>query len=149
MIREMKESDLAAVARLEKECFTSCWSEEQYRAELSENAFSHLYVLVEGEELIGYLVYWITFETAQLCKLAVAPAHRRKGHATALMEQMMHTAGQAQCEFITLEVRVSNRSAIALYERFGFTRAGLRKGYYQDNGEDAYVYACAIGGSIQ
>ena len=96
MIREMKESDLAAVARLEKECFTSCWSEEQYRAELSENAFSHLYVLVEGEELIGYLVYWITFETAQLCKLAVAPAHRRKGHATALMEQMMHAAGQAR-----------------------------------------------------
>ena len=61
----------------------------------------------------------------------------------------MSDATKEGCAFITLEVRVSNRSAIALYERFGFTRAGLRKGYYQDNGEDAYVYACAIGGSIQ
>lgn len=149
MIREMQESDLAAVARLEKVCFTSCWSEEQYRAELNENAFSHLCVLQEGETLIGYLVYWITFETAQLCKLAVAPAQRRRGYAGALMKWMMRAAEQAQCEFVTLEVRVSNYPAIALYERFGFVRVGLRKGYYQDNGEDAYVYACSMGGSIE
>lgn len=146
MITAIQKQDLCAIAQLEQTCFTSCWSEEQFRYELEENPFSHLYKAETNGKIVGYLVYWITFETAQLCKIAIAPNYRRQGIAQALMKQLIDAAREAQCEFITLEVRVSNQAAIALYERFGFERVGIRKSYYQDNGEDAYVYACTIGG---
>lgn len=149
MIHLMQESDLPAVAELEQACFSSCWSEAQFRYELKENEFSHLYVAKAGERLIGYFVYWITFETAQLCKIAVAKSYRRQGIAHAMMEQLLRDAVNNQCAFVTLEVRVSNLAAIALYERFDFVRVGMRKAYYQDNGEDAYVYARAMGGKIE
>lgn len=146
MITAIQKQDLCVIAQLEQMCFTSCWSEEQFRYELEENPFSHLYKVEINGKIVGYLVYWITFETAQLCKIAIAPNYRRQGIAQALMKQLIGAAREAQCEFITLEVRVSNQAAIALYERFGFERVGTRKSYYQDNGEDAYVYACTIGG---
>lgn len=149
MIQAMQVSDLFEVACLEQACFASCWSEEQFRYELEENPFSHLYVMRLEGKIVGYIVYWITFETAQLCKIAVAEAHRRQGIAQSLMKLLQDASMRAQCEFITLEVRVSNYAAIALYERFGFERVGIRKAYYQDNGEDAYVYACSIGGITQ
>ena len=68
------------------------------------------------------------------------------GVAASLMKLMMEDAEKQQCEFVTLEVRVSNAAAISLYESFGFIQAGIRKAYYQDNGEDAYIYACSLGG---
>lgn len=149
MISLLQTEDLKEVACLEEECFTSCWSEEQFRYELEGNAFSHAYVVKEEGKILAYMIYWITFETAQLCKIAVAPQHRKKGIAAVLMHQLLTDAKQAQCEFITLEVRVSNQPAIALYKKFGFEQVGIRKSYYQDNGEDAYVYACSIGGIVE
>ena len=146
MIRLMREEDLADVIKLEQDSFTSCWNEEAFRYELHENPFSHAFVAEKDGKIIGYIVYWITFETAQLCKIAVSLSQRRMGVAASLMKLMMDDAEKQQCEFVTLEVRVSNAAAISLYESFGFIQAGIRKAYYQDNGEDAYIYACSLGG---
>ena len=70
--------------------------------------------------------------------VAVAPERRRTGIASRLIDQLFEEAGRRQLPF-TLEVRVSNREAIAMYERLGFRSAGVRPRYYQDNGEDALI----------
>ena len=103
-------------------------------------------VLEEDGVLIGTMIYWIVFETCQLCRIAVSPQQRRKGYGRALLRRLMEDAAAGGCEFITLEVRTSNQADIAMYEALGFVRGGCRKNYYQDNGEDAYVYARAPGG---
>ncbi len=145
MIRAMTLADLPAAEALEQRCFSSVWNEAQLRYELEENEFSHALVLEEDGVLIGTMIYWIVFETCQLCRIAVSPQQRRKGYGRALLRRLMEDAAAAGCEFITLEVRTSNQAAIAMYEAMGFVRGGCRKNYYQDNGEDAYVYARAPG----
>ncbi len=70
--------------------------------------------------------------------IAVDPDHRRQGLATALLSELVHRVGDGTAR-ITLEVRESNQGAIDLYERFGFLAAGMRRRYYQDNGEDALI----------
>jgi ribosomal-protein-alanine N-acetyltransferase len=71
--------------------------------------------------------------------VAVAPAHRRRGIATALLDRLFElTAGDGRRGY-TLEVRVSNENAIRLYERVGFKARGIRRGYYTDNREDALI----------
>ena len=146
MIRQMSMDDLQAVEALEQRCFRSSWNEEQLRYELEENAFSHALVLEEAGEIVGSMIYWTIFETCQLCRIAVSPDQRRKGYGRTLLNRLMSDAAKEGCAFITLEVRVSNQPAIAMYEAFRFVRSGSRKNYYQDNGEDAFVYACAAGG---
>lgn len=146
MIRPMRESDLKAVCALEQSCFTSRWTSEQFRYELAENLFSRAVVMEEAGRIVAYLIYWVTFESGQLCKIAVDAAFRGKGYARELMEWMLRDAKERDCAFLTLEVRVSNAAAIRLYESFGFIQAGIRRAYYADNQEDAYVYACSIGG---
>jgi ribosomal-protein-alanine N-acetyltransferase len=70
--------------------------------------------------------------------VAVDPDHRREGLASALLRELLHRIGDDQAR-VTLEVRPSNRGAIALYDAFGFRVAGARRRYYQDNGEDALI----------
>jgi ribosomal-protein-alanine N-acetyltransferase len=90
-----------------------------------------------GDELIGYLVCSRYDQVWHLMNVAVAPERRRAGVAGRLISQLVEEA-RGELPF-TLEVRVSNRPAIAMYERFGFRSAGVRPRYYHDNGEDALI----------
>jgi ribosomal-protein-alanine N-acetyltransferase len=90
------------------------------------------------DRLVGYLVCSRYDEVWHLMNVAVDPGERRKGIATVLMERLFEQADRRD-ERYTLEVRPSNAPAIAMYERFDFSRGGMRRGYYQDNKEDALI----------
>lgn len=145
MLREMKDDDLHIVVETEKQLFSSPWNAEMFAYELHENPYAKLFVW-EDKEICGYIDYWITFEKAQLANIAVHPKHQRKGIAQMMIDAMVADCEAALCENITLEVRVDNKAALALYERNGFIKAALRKGYYED-GTDAHLMVKPLGGN--
>lgn len=148
MIRKMTVEDLDKVIEIEKECFTSLYNKQQYVYELEDNPCAYLYVLEIENEIVGYIDYWITFDSCQLTKIAVAKKHRRKGYASLLMDKMVEEAIAQACEAILLEVRVSNVSAQTFYEGYAFMEINRRKGYYSDTQEDAIVMGKVIGGLV-
>lgn len=139
MIQRMEVSDLNRILELERVCFASPWSMNDFLYELSENPFGYYVVLKEQDTIIAYLGLWMDEERAQITTIGVDPAHRGKGYAKALMKHMFNVCSSKGVRIYSLEVRVSNLSAISLYKRFGFKQVGLRKAYYQDNHEDAYL----------
>jgi ribosomal-protein-alanine N-acetyltransferase len=133
--------DLPQVIAIERRAFTSPWSTAMFVLELSKPSSICLGAFVsEGREsrrLAGYLIASRYADVWHLMNVAVDPPLRRRGMASALLEEMIARMGPL--EPVTLEVRPSNRRAIALYERFGFRAAGLRPRYYRDTGEDALI----------
>lgn len=146
MIREMQDRDMEAVLAIEAQSFSSHWTHQQMVYELHENTFASLFVYEEDEIVLGYIDYWITFDTCQLASIAVSREARRKGIAKALMDEMIQAAEKKYCSVISLEVRVSNEPAKALYQRYGFVEASIRKNYYSDNHEDAILMVKGLGG---
>lgn len=135
-VRRLTYADLPEVVAIERRAFTSAWSLAMFVLELSKPSGICLAAELEGE-LSGYLICSRYDTVWHVMNVAVDPGQRRRGIATALLDGVLARVGpDAQ---LTLEVRRSNAGAIALYERFGFRSAGLRRRYYQDNGEDAIV----------
>ena len=94
---------------------------------------------VNSEPIVGFAGVWRMFDEVHLTSIAVRQSHRRQGIGEALLIAAMDYAVEHGSETATLEVRVSNLEAQALYERYGFKRVGLRHGYYTDNHEDALI----------
>ena len=129
-------SDLPAVLAIERRSFQTPWSLAMFVLELSKP--SGICLAADGDEgLIGYLVCSRYADVWHLMNVAVTPEWRRQGVASRLLERLFEEAGPDAR--YTLEVRTSNRGAIAMYRRFGFRPAGHRRRYYHDNGEDALV----------
>jgi ribosomal-protein-alanine N-acetyltransferase len=135
-IRRLAYSDLPAVIAIERRSFPTPWSLAMFVLELSKPSGICL-AATEGDELLGYLVCSRYDQVWHLMNVAVAPERRRGGVARGLISRLVEEGG-GELPF-TLEVRVSNRPAIAMYERLGFRSAGVRPRYYQDNGEDALI----------
>jgi [ribosomal protein S18]-alanine N-acetyltransferase len=135
-LRRLAYSDLPAVISIERRSFPAPWSLAMFVLELSKPSGICL-AASAGEELLGYLVCSRYDRVWHLMNVAVAPERRRLGVASRLISQLIEEGGR-ELPF-TLEVRVSNRDAIAMYERLGFRSAGVRPRYYQDNGEDALI----------
>jgi [ribosomal protein S18]-alanine N-acetyltransferase len=135
-IRRLAYSDLPAVISIERRSFPTPWSLAMFVLELSKPSGICLAASEDGE-LIAYLVCSRYEEAWHLMNVAVAPHRRRQGIASSLIGRLFEVIGEGAQ--VTLEVRVSNRSAIAMYERFGFRPAGIRPRYYHDNGEDALI----------
>jgi [ribosomal protein S18]-alanine N-acetyltransferase len=135
-IRRLAYSDLPAVISIERRSFPTPWSLAMFVLELSKPSGICL-AATEGEELLGYLVCSRYDQVWHLMNVAVAPERRRRGIARELISRLVEEGGD-RLPF-TLEVRVSNQPAIAMYERLGFRSAGVRPRYYQDNGEDALI----------
>ena len=89
--------------------------------------------------LIGYVGLWYMAGEAHIVSIAVREAYRGQGAGELLMLGAVEMALRRGCEVLTLEVRVSNEAAQRLYEKYGFKNVGLRRRYYSDNGEDAYI----------
>jgi ribosomal-protein-alanine N-acetyltransferase len=136
-IRRLIYADLPHVIAIERRSFPTPWSLAMFVLELSKASGICLAAL-NGDELVGYLVCSRYDTVWHLMNVAVAPERRREGIAAALLAHLFDEADKPGEQY-TLEVRPSNAAAIALYESFGFTRAGLRKGYYHDNKEDALI----------
>jgi [ribosomal protein S18]-alanine N-acetyltransferase len=134
--RRLAYSDLPAVIAIERRSFPTPWSLAMFVLELSKPSGICL-AATDGEELLGYLVCSRYDQVWHLMNVAVAPERRRGGVASLLLASLLEETGGRLP--LTLEVRVSNRGAIAMYERFGFRSAGVRPRYYQDNGEDALI----------
>jgi ribosomal-protein-alanine N-acetyltransferase len=134
--RRLVYSDLPAVLSIERRSFDTPWSLAMFVLELSKPSGICL-ATASDEGLIGYLVCSRYADVWHLMNVAVAPSRRREGIATQLLRELFEQAGPDAR--YTLEVRTSNRGAIAMYERFGFRRAGHRRRYYHDNGEDAVI----------
>jgi [ribosomal protein S18]-alanine N-acetyltransferase len=135
-VRRLTYSDLPGVLAIERRAFDTPWSLAMFVLELSKPSGICLAV-AERESLVGYLVCSRYADVWHLMNIAVEPERRREGIASTLLERLMDDAGPDSR--YTLEVRTSNQPAIAMYERFGFRRAGHRRRYYHDNGEDALI----------
>ncbi|MDL2233540.1 ribosomal protein S18-alanine N-acetyltransferase [Ruminococcaceae bacterium OttesenSCG-928-L11] len=137
-IAPMTEETVASVARLEQACFSHPWSLSGLQAELSKPESVFLTASIAGE-IAGYTGIHHILDEGYITNVAVFPQFRRQGVATALMEAILAYGSAHQLAFITLEVRVSNHNAIALYEKLGFTIEGTRKRFYQTPTEDALI----------
>ena len=135
-IRRLTYADLPQVVAIERRAFTTPWSLAMFVLELSKPSGVCLAANVEGE-LVGYLVCSRYDTVWHVMNIAVDPDRRRRGIATALLQALLEKV--VRDAPVTLEVRHSNTGAIALYERFGFRSAGVRRRYYADNGEDAVI----------
>jgi ribosomal-protein-alanine N-acetyltransferase len=137
-VRRLAYSDLPAVIAIERRSFPAPWSLAMFVLELSKPSGICLAATVE-DELLGYLVCCRYDQVWHLMNVAVSPDRRRMGVASGMIRQLLGETANAGELPITLEVRVSNRDAIAMYEGLGFRSAGVRPGYYQDNNEDALI----------
>ena len=137
-ILEMTQGVVAQVAQLENLCFSDPWSEKSVASELS-NPLSLWLVAMEGERLAGYVGSQSVEGEADMMNVAVHPDFRRRGVGEALVNALVAALAEKGVHSLTLEVRVSNESAIGLYKKLGFSQAGLRKNYYRHPKEDAYI----------
>ena len=139
-LRRLQMRDLNAVERIERASYPTPWSRSMFASELAKPSSICLGAFDPNtDELVGYLIISRYVDAWHVMNVAVAPDQRRRGVATTLLERMFElTAGRGRRGY-TLEVRVSNGDAIALYERLGFKPRGVRRGYYTDNREDALI----------
>ena len=136
VIRPMEQSDIPAVATLERRAFTEPWSESAFEEELAEG--NRCYFVAETEGRVqGYGGVMVVEEEAHIMTVAVDPEATRRKIGTRLMLALVDGAIARGARHLTLEVRISNDAALGLYRKLGFASVGLRPGYYRD--EDALV----------
>lgn len=138
IVRPMQAMDVNRVHELETTCFRTPWSRDSLAGEL-KNRIAHYLVFERDGRVEAYAGMWIIYEEAHITNVAVDPAFRRQGIAKRVMLCMMRTAKLFGASEMTLEVRENNLGAQALYARLDFEKAGVRKGYYTDTGEAAYI----------
>lgn len=150
----MTEADLDAVRAVEVSAYTHPWSRKHFHDSLQAGYPAVLLlgealpdekaraVQVDGRVLLGYLVAMPGVDEVHLLNITVAPAHQRQGWARFMLDALALWSRGQQAQWLWLEVRQSNEAARRLYERYGFSQVGLRKGYYPDGHlrrEDAVV----------
>ena len=136
MIRAMSRSDVPTVATLERDIYPQPWSARVFFDELGHANRSYV-VATESDEILGYGGFMLVETDAHITTLGVAPGWRRRKLGTRILLALVERAVGRGARHLTLEVRATNTDAQLLYERFGFSPVGKRKGYYQ--GEDAIV----------
>ena len=137
--RRMTTDDIEQVLNVEKQSFTLPWSREAFFNELTRNQYA-VYLVIEDEgRIVGYCGTWIVIDESHITNIAILPEYRGQKLGEALLRKMIEISISMGVVRMTLEVRVSNHVAISLYEKLGFQKGGIRKNYYTDNHEDAYV----------
>jgi len=134
----MQPAHVLQVAELEKLCFSSPWSENAIRGELT-NPLSLWLVALDGNTVAGYVGSQSVMGEADMMNVAVAPAYRRQGIAEKLVALLVDKLIANNVCSLTLEVRASNEPAIALYNKMTFVQVGRRPNYYSKPKEDALI----------
>ncbi len=138
IFEKMTEQHIPRVAELEKQCFSTPWSENALSEELSNN-FARFIVALSNGEIVGYIGSHNVLGEVYITNVAVFPEYRKNGFGEALIKMLVETVKNENADFITLEVRKSNASAIKLYEKCGFCAVGERKNFYEKPCEDAIL----------
>lgn len=138
MIRRMVAADVAAVADLEAQSFSSPWHPSTF-LRLLDRPGAELWVLEKDGEVMAYAVLWCVLDQAELANIAVRPEVRGRGLGSALLDHVLDVARGRGIRSVFLEVRESNRVARDLYAGRGFEEVGVRRGYYDTPSEDARV----------
>ncbi len=138
-IRPMRYADVPTVVQWERRIFPTPWSPENFLAELENPRISLALVMEYAGQFAGYALAWTVAGELHITNIAVVPEFRRRGIAERTMRYLMELGKKRGCRYAQLEVRVSNVAAIRLYRKLGFTPVGIRKNYYQREGEDALV----------
>ena len=142
IIRRMTERDLDAVAGIERRTFPRPWAREVFAKDLGQNPAARWLVAERDDAVIGFIGTWIIIDESEITNFAVAEEARRQGVGRRLLSAALQYLSNLGASCCTLEVRAGNEPAKALYTSLGFIRVGLRKKYYEDNGEDAWLMLC-------
>jgi [ribosomal protein S18]-alanine N-acetyltransferase len=137
-IRRLQLRDLTAIEGIERSAYPTPWSRSMFAGELSKPSSICLGAF-EEQVLLGYLITSRYVDAWHVMNVAVMPDRQRRGIASILLGKLFELTTDDDRRGYTLEVRVSNAGAIALYERLGFEPRGVRRGYYTDNREDALI----------
>ncbi len=135
-IEKLTEARLDALTELENKCFSVPWSRESFAGTIG-NKNAYFIVADKDGELAGYAGMYHVLDEGDIANVAVDPSYRREGIASMLLSALIDFAKENGVISLTLEVRVSNAGAIALYRKFGFQDVGVRRKYYTHPSEDA------------
>lgn len=167
--RKATPEDLEAILAIEAVAHPTAWPRKIFEGEL-ELACSSFWVFEQSgssqvsastqeqetadistahspTDIVGFLVFWLVHDEVHILNIAVAPRARRRGIASAVMRSVIEESAKNLASFVTLEVRIHNKAAIALYEALGFVIIGQRPHYYADTGEDALIMSHLLGGA--
>ena len=142
IIRRMTLNDVDGVHAIEEATFPRPWTREDFVKELTKNVCARYLVAEDAGQIIGFAGAWIVLDEAHVTNIAVTESRRGEGIGRRLTEALMRYAADLGVVYATLEVRRSNETAQRLYRSVGFEYVGVRKRYYEDNGEDALLFAC-------
>ena len=141
IIRRMTMADVDGVAAVEAVTFPTPWSRDAFASEMKNAAARYLVAEKDGR-IIGYAGAWIIIDESHITNIAVLKEERGQGIGRALTAGLMQYLSNLGAAYATLEVRKSNTVAQNLYVSLGFIKLGVRKRYYEDNGEDALIMVC-------
>ena len=139
-ISQMVAEDIENVVQIEAEAYGEHhWSKSSFYDELQNNLARYYVAKTSGGELVGYAGTWHIIDEGHITTIAVKKSYHRQHIGEAIIIKILEDCYSAGIKYLTLEVRVSNTPAINLYTKYGFSSLGTRKGYYQDNNEDALI----------
>ena len=142
-IRRMTVDDVDAVSAIEADTFARPWSRQSFYEEMTRNACArYLVAVLPDGEIVGFAGVWIVLDEGHITNIAVRKDWRGRGMGRALVESLMQYAANLGVVYMTLEVRAGNAVARHVYMSHGFVQVGVRKKYYEDNGEDALFLVC-------
>ena len=139
-IEKMTKEDIESVVQIEAEAYGEHhWSKSSFYDEMQNNLAKYYVAKTIDGELVGYAGTWHIIDEGHITTIAVKKSHLRKHIGEAIIQRILEDCYKEGIKYLTLEVRVSNTPAINLYTKYGFNSLGTRKGYYQDNNEDALI----------
>lgn len=139
LVRRMNLKDIEEVHSIEENTFPNPWSKDAFTKELTSNTHSIYMVIEENNEIIAYAGLWNIVGEGYITNIAVKRARRGAGFGRKVTEALINEGKKQGIMSFTLEVRVSNKNAIKLYEKLEFQIAGIRKNFYDKPREDAYI----------
>jgi len=140
VIEPLTRDDIDDVLAIEQASFTNPWTRSMYLAELENSAAAYCFLACDANRrAVGFCSFWLVLDELHINNLGVLPDVRRTGIGSSLLEFVLKKGSELGARRATLEVRRSNEVARLLYERFGFTVAGVRPAYYTKPVEDALI----------
>ena len=138
-VRRAMIEDAKEIFAIEMECFSVPWSLDSIETELLNEDNKLYYVVEDVNGVVGYAGAWLVYDEGQITNIAIRPSARRQGFGAKLTSALIEECFKRGMHEIFLEVRISNLSALSLYRQLGFTVKGMRKNYYSEPKEDAYI----------